>query len=440
MLSSFPGLEPIQINPPDVEIATGSGIILLPTNDRYTLRNEAGALLDTVRIRDFYSSVLPPGGGVVDSEALFDAESGRFFIAASATSEDWTYFVLAASRSSTPGSLTARDWFVYALDGKIDRLPSGDRVTSYKVDGSALAIGSSVVVMTARMEEPHLGQLPSSQYFKMRVLDKAAVLSGTLGAWRDIVEVNFPGTQTPAKGLAPVTNYDTGKGAVFFWQATGCSFSLWALPDRPDAAALASAIVAPPGECAGNFARQPVDAQQPSGVLPLSIAPSGARGRHGIIRDGRLWVAHTTGWDLTSGPTTAVRWAELNISAWPARPTFEQQGLIADEQAQIFFPALAVNARGDVVMVFGRSGVTEPPSIWITGRSSTDPPNSMRTPSALKRGADAYLVPFRGDNRWGDYFGAAWDPVRDAFWVAGEYPINRTTAGTWVANVAVPPR
>lgn len=91
-----------------------------------------------------------------------------------------------------------------------------------------------------------------------------------------------------------------------------------------------------------------------------------------------------------------------------------------------FYPAVSLY-QGQLAVVYGLSSSSIYPSLLVTGRSSADSLNTLRTPATIKKGAASDIT-----TRYGDYFGAATDPTpstNSAFWVAGEY---RQSSG-WVS-------
>jgi hypothetical protein len=83
----------------------------------------------------------------------------------------------------------------------------------------------------------------------------------------------------------------------------------------------------------------------------------------------------------------------------------------------LFFPALSVDNDGNLYVVYGISGKTTYPSLLVSHRLASDPPDTLQEPVTLQpgRGAD-----FSG--RYGDYFAVAVDPRNpNVFWVAGQY-------------------
>jgi hypothetical protein len=127
-----------------------------------------------------------------------------------------------------------------------------------------------------------------------------------------------------------------------------------------------------------------------------------------------------------SGTTRALaRWYQVNLNSWPNSssnmPSLAMSGSIspASTTESTFFPAIAVNARGDVAVVHGASSTAIYPQVRAASRRATDPSGTLGAPVTL---ATATSSPGgSGTSRWGDYFACTVDPVNECtFWGIGE--------------------
>src|SRR5207249_12159709 len=114
---------------------------------------------------------------------------------------------------------------------------------------------------------------------------------------------------------------------------------------------------------------------------------------------------------LSTDSDAHARWYEFDVSG---SPSLIQDGTIAPASGtSTYFPAITIGP-GDVIgMVYNESSSSEFPSVYDTGRTTTDPAGTMETPALAKAGTDTYSdFAFR----WGDYSGIGVDPTDGTFW------------------------
>jgi hypothetical protein len=110
-----------------------------------------------------------------------------------------------------------------------------------------------------------------------------------------------------------------------------------------------------------------------------------------------------------------------------------QRGTLADPKADILFPALNVDARGNLGVGMSRTSADEALSIYVTGRAASDPPNTLRP---LVRAVQGRYVHLRRDTdltkpgqsvSWSDYSTVVVDPSDPTlFWTFQEATTNET--------------
>jgi hypothetical protein len=102
---------------------------------------------------------------------------------------------------------------------------------------------------------------------------------------------------------------------------------------------------------------------------------------------------------------------------------------LSQRGAHLFYPALRPDAAGDLVVVYGESGVSVQPEVVAVARMAD---GTFTNPVVVAQSASAYL----GD-RYGDYFGAARDPLNPGLvWVAGETGSDVAGERGWTTTVA----
>ena len=161
-------------------------------------------------------------------------------------------------------------------------------------------------------------------------------------------------------------------------------------------------------------------------TVPLSTVDY--RPMNAEYRAGSVWTAH----NIAVDGRAACRWYEIDASDGSTI----QYGTVADPVIHYFFPAVAVNARGDVVLGCSASHEGMYAGAYYTGRRANDPPGEMAVPRSLHDGEGPYNFSSSGTNRWGDYSLTTIDPVDDlSFWTIQEYARAGNNWGTWIGKL-----
>lgn len=134
---------------------------------------------------------------------------------------------------------------------------------------------------------------------------------------------------------------------------------------------------------------------------------------------------------LFKSGVSSVRWYELRNAAGStianATPTVYQQGTLdAADGVHRWMGSIAMDQTGDIALGYSASSGSVFPSIRYTGRTPTDPLNTMEAETLIQAGSGSQL---QNLSRWGDYSAMTVDPVDDCtFWYTSEY---LKTSGTW---------
>ncbi|MEA2620215.1 MAG: hypothetical protein QOC97_988 [Chloroflexota bacterium] len=146
-----------------------------------------------------------------------------------------------------------------------------------------------------------------------------------------------------------------------------------------------------------------------------------------------LVVNHSVsvGGNFFNSGVSSVRWYELqnapNSTIGSATPVVHQQGTLdTSDGIHRWMGSAAMDMAGDMALGYSASNASVYPSIRYTGRTPSDPLNTMETESVVKAGTGSQL---QNLSRWGDYSSMTVDPVDDCtFWYTTEY---LKTNGTW---------
>ena len=119
----------------------------------------------------------------------------------------------------------------------------------------------------------------------------------------------------------------------------------------------------------------------------------------------------------------AVRWYEIDATT----NTLKQSGTINDPKLDLYYPSVAVNPSGVVVIGFSGSSNNQSVSTYAAVGRTNGGSTSFGSPTLLKQGNGSYFVDFgSGANRWGDYSATVVDPTNpNTFWTVQEF-VNGT--------------
>ncbi len=137
------------------------------------------------------------------------------------------------------------------------------------------------------------------------------------------------------------------------------------------------------------------------------------------------------------GATTArggIRWYEFrNAGNSLTQPTIFQQSTFDPDTSYRWLGSIAMDKDQNIALGYSKSSTLIKPSIFMTGRLSTDPINTMGAEVSM---TDGLGVQQGGGNRWGDYSAMTLDPVDQcSFYFTSEY-LKTNGAFNWSTRVA----
>jgi len=404
----FPSVGQTAWNPPDPALAVGPSHVVVTVNSRIGFFTRAGvqtfaAPLDSTGSPGFFEP-LGAGGFVFDPKCFYDHLAGRFVVVVLETygsTESWVD--IAVSDDSDPNGI----WYKYRTNAVID-----DGTRTYWWDFPGAGYDQNAYYVTG-----NLFGLSSSGYggFGVRVFDKAGLLSGGPAVHSTLRASGFT--------IQPALHYGNNAAGFMATVDTSTNVKVWAVTNPLTTPALVSASVAVPSHSGAIEA------------LTLNGSPvSNAAMTMPYWRNGRLFMCHNASIGTGISARNVARWHEFDTGSWPTSGTVTrvQSGDVdAGANLSTLFPAIAVNAAGDVGMALGTTSETTRVAAAIAGRRSTDPAGRMGAAMIVKPGdTDA-------GGRWGDYYAVSVDPTDDTtFWTIGEYR-NASGWQNWVGSFTV---
>jgi Abnormal spindle-like microcephaly-assoc'd, ASPM-SPD-2-Hydin len=370
-------------------------------------------------------------GLVSDPSVDYDAAHDRFMV--SMISFDSLFrrssLCVAVTQSGDPSA----SWYVYAF-------PISPAASL--LDFPRAVIGSDgqlyVTGNLFRLDRQGNATFDSARVYAFRTADLYTGLNTT----PQIATVgNDPQTGLPADSLTPARA--VGVAGMYFVSAanptspsTGSAITLWKWSDP-----FGSNVFTRQGfVTVDDYTQPPMGVQQgsfPSGVTDCEqtgaacIETNDTRNVTAYWSGGTVWAAHTMGCLQGGGPAACVGWYHLgNLDA---APSLLRKGIV-DNQTNLgrhrYFPSLAVDQSGNVVLGYGYSSATEYPgvaytTIWSSGELGGE--------TVLKPGQATFQ-----STRYGDYASTALDPHDNlTIWHIQEYAKGETTWGTWLGAIQI---
>ncbi len=416
--------------PPDTHIAVGPGLgssgrVIMVTNGDVQIWDKTAPIPATIAGPTPLTTLFPPAG--FDPVVLYDAHSGRFFIAClNGTTPATSVIHIAVSTSSTPGTLTVADWIFLSGPGT-QVMPSSGTLTwadypKIGADGSALFVTTnqfSVAPTTFRGSN-------------IRVFDKTALMGGVYGFVDILLDaVFFPGVFT----IAAAHTYGTTDNGGFYCinRIGSTSYRIFNITGHPAAPLAATATY---GWAAGSFPGDTTADQCTVGLPDLDTLSS--RIQNAVYQNDASGVGHLY-CCLTSDPDgdgqTEAVWQNLATNSFPtAAPTVADSGFINGTGADnwTYMPSINIDSANDLAICFTQSSPTKCPDVSYAFRASTAPPSTFDAPVVAWSAGyyDSFVA--GSPDRWGDYSGCVPDPSQPCFWVANEYAFTSAVgASEW---------
>ncbi len=126
---------------------------------------------------------------------------------------------------------------------------------------------------------------------------------------------------------------------------------------------------------------------------------------------------------------TAIRWYQINAT----NHALLQSGTITDPNLNLFYPSIAANTNGTVVIGCNGSSLSTFISCYAVVGETVNGVTTFGNLLLLKAGVASYHNPATGDSRWGDYSATSVDPSDPTrFWTIQMYP---SASGTWATQI-----
>jgi hypothetical protein len=455
------------VEPPDQALAVSSTQVLEAVNDVVAVYSKNGGLLaGPISLNTFFK--LAPaklhgqqvyGPFVTDPRALYDGDTRRWFVSA-----------LMIETDSSTGDFLPHSEVLLAVSDTNDATGS---FTQYAID----VTDSDSADCPCVGDQPLLGinkdgvyittdQFAFSDFSFKTVLvlamDKFSLAQGTL-----IHAVSLKTLQqdeVPGFAIQPAITLNrhdaaANNGTEFLMNSLDFSgtadnqLSVWALMNTASLRGSQPHLRILKSEVDTETYSTPPPVGQKEGHTPLRDTLNASGGKEKLemletdddrlqqlyMAGGKLFTALTTKVTGTAGTThSAIAWFVLNpeANACSVTATVSEQGYVAANNADVMFPAVAVNRKGSGVIAFSLAGPNNFPSSGYVRLGRRGVIRGIHVDSVgagPEDGFSGYLA-FGGNGtaRWGDYSAAAVGQEGD-LWFASEYIPDqpRTPLANW---------
>ena len=383
------------VAPPDVQVAAGPSHIVEMVNLAISIWTTQGTFVRNESLMSFFG--VSSSEFISDPKVQYDAASGRWFASVTDVTPGKDV-ILAVS----PGSGPTVAWTLYHFG-------SGECY-----DQPILGVGNQTVILSVNVFSSCTVNKPAYSGAQYWVISKADLLAGsTTPAFQTFGPYASTASIHPAQGIGPgLADYLVSADANL---ASVSSIELLRVTGTPPSATVTSSNLTV------RTITPPPAAVQPGGALPLD--PGDFRVQDAVWSSGNLWLS--LGDSCTpAGDTQArscVRLIQINTTSGTVAQDFD----VGSAGQYYLYPALRMDGRGNLLVIFGYSSATDYPGLMAAGRVFGDPAGSLDPPEVVVRGtADESLAcsSSTGTCRYGDYFGAALDPSNaSVIWAAGEF-------------------
>ncbi|HWM50447.1 MAG TPA: hypothetical protein VNO76_03765 [Thermoplasmata archaeon] len=384
------------LTPPDVQVAVGPSHILEAVNVNLGVYSKQGTSITSYSL----STLFGTGSDFIsDPRIIYDRGTSRWFL----TVVDVSTGQVVIAVSKTPDPLGV--WSPY-------RVPAA--ATSTCPDQPILGVGTLNIIVSVNMFSSCRSANFTYDGAQFWVVNKTNLIDGsaspsvwTSALYAEGVSIHPARMETPSPVQYLVST---------LWNfATNTSSTLQVF----------SVIGSPPGDVHVTVTESPIvladmppSARQPD---PNYVLDRGDfRVQDAVWSRGILWLGFNEACPggLQIG---CVRLIQLDTNPNLIRQDFR----LSSASRNYFYPALALDAAGDLAILVGYSSADEYPGLLVTGRLSRDPAGVLQTPVTVRAGVGldrSWCHPLTAVCRYGDYFGASIDPSDPGrVWFAGEF-------------------
>ena len=383
--------------------------------------------------------IISPDSGVSDPRVIYDPISQRWFASqvdydATAPSGDPTFeandFLLAVSAGSDPSGT----WHGFMFQADPDSGNFADFPT-LGVDSNGVYLAGDFFYGSDNPIGPGLVSIPKADLLagtptianrtwfgvmddsvRGQVLQPVICLDGSSSG--NILAMGDIGNDSdPHSNLVSFAVQNAASPSATLTASTSINVSPYIVPFNPDAGVPLFTAVQPDG----TATLQANDARLSAQVYAVA---------------GVLYAVHST----EVNNHMAVRWYRISATTH----ALLESGTITNADLDLFYPAIAANANGTVIIGYNGSGIGTFVSCYAVAGQTVNGVTTFGNPILLQSGVTSYhdLYEESGlatQSRWGDYSTVTVDPTDSSrFWFIGMYPSGTGSTfgdGIWSTQI-----
>lgn len=397
--------------PPDTMGAVGPNHVAELINTSFAVYDKNGGLQTRVSLDSFWNTAFTNSGAgttanlAFDPRIIYDPASSRWYAAAVDTRDSANSRVLIGVTTGSDPSTS--NWHGFAFDA--------DASDQRWADFPTMGLNADGLFVSANMF-PIGGS--GSGLVNVWGVPKSSLTAGTPNASGSVSDVDISPSNTgfsvqPALDmtdsslpLPALSAYNKPAGSLKTSQFPSDFFTTGTLDTSGGFIGVSGRASPPDAHQPGPDDNVETNDNRFSGNAILQQTP----GRP----NPSLWGVHTVEYNARA----ALEWYEIDATT----NGLLQSGLVSDPSLDLYYPSIAVNAAGDVVIGFSGSDDETPISSYAVVGETASTTTTLSPITLLAAGSGTYLRQDSIDrNRWGDYSATVVDPSNPGtFWTFQE--------------------